>query len=73
MITGPKYRHVFETIRKKIDSGELQPGDRIPSTKALCDEFDCSSTAVNTAIILLVNEGYIIGQPGLGRFVADAD
>ena len=72
MDTGPKYRRVHEALRKKIDDGVLKPGERIPSTKALCEEYGCSSTAVNTAIILLMDAGYIYGQPGLGRFVAPA-
>lgn len=71
MVTVPKYRRVHEALRKQIDSGVLKSGDRIPSTKALCEEYGCSSTAVNTAIILLVDAGYIYGQPGLGRFVTE--
>lgn len=71
MSTHPKYRRVYDTLREQIDAGQLKPGDRLPSTKALCEMFGCSSTAVNTAVILLAESGYIVGQPGLGRFVTE--
>lgn len=70
MAHTPKYRRVYNAVVALIDNGTLKPGDRIPSTKQLCEEFECSSTAVNTAVILLADAGYIYGQPGMGRFVS---
>lgn len=69
MDIGPKYRKIFDDLKKRIDDGELKPGDKIPSTVALCQEYGCSQTAVNTAVLLLMTQGYIVGSPGLGRFV----
>lgn len=70
MAAEPKYRKIAADLRARIDSGELKPGDQIPSTVQLCQMYDCSQTAVNTAVLLLANENYIVGTPGLGRFVA---
>lgn len=70
MVLTPKYRQVYNAVVADIESGNLNPGDRIPSTKDLCQQFSCSSTAVNTAVILLADAGYIYGQPGMGRFVS---
>lgn len=70
MTAEPKYRTIVADLRKRIDDGELKPGDKIPSTAQLCQMYGCSQTAVNTAVLLLANENYIIGTPGLGRFVA---
>lgn len=65
-----KYRAVYNAIVNQIEDGSLKPGDQIPSTKKLCEQYGCSSTAVNTAVILLADAGYIYGQPGMGRFVS---
>lgn len=67
--TGPKYRTVLDTLRGRIADGTLKPGDKLPSTKALCVEFGCSSTAVNTAVVLMIAANDIVGHPGTGRFV----
>lgn len=69
--TGPKYRVVLNTLRDRIIDGTLKPGDKLPSTKALCAEFACSSTAVNTAVIIMTEARDIVGHPGTGRFVAE--
>jgi DNA-binding GntR family transcriptional regulator len=70
MDIGPKYRKIYNDLKKLVDDGELKPGDKIPSTAALCTQYAVSATAVNTAVLLLSEEGYLIGSPGLGRFVA---
>lgn len=71
MDVGPKYRKVYRALKEKIESGEYGPGRKIPSTNALCLEHNCSSTSINMAILLLTGDGYLIGTPGVGRFVAD--
>lgn len=70
MDIGPKYRRIYSDLKSKIDGGEMKPGDKIPSTTKLCDTYACSATAINTAVLLLTEEGYLIGSPGIGRFVA---
>lgn len=69
MEIGPKYRKIYEDLKAQIDDGTLKVGDKIPSTVALCQQYGCSQTAVNTAVLLLSSAGYIKGSPGLGRFV----
>jgi len=71
MSYGPKYRKIFTDLKEKVDNGDLKPGDKIPSTTELCATYNCSATVVNTAVVLLADTGYIIGIPGLGRFVAN--
>jgi DNA-binding GntR family transcriptional regulator len=67
---GPKYRRIYNDLKSKIDTKELKQGEKIPSTAKLCETYDCSATAINTAVLLLTEEGYLIGSPGVGRFVA---
>lgn len=67
---SPKYRTIYRALKEQIDTGALKPGDKLPSTAQLCEIHSCSATAINTAVLLLAEEGYVIGAPGLGRFVA---
>lgn len=69
MTAEPKYRYIVRELRRRIDDGELEGDAQLPSTVQLCAEFKCSQTAVNTAVLLLMTDGYIKGIPGVGRFV----
>lgn len=71
MEVGPKYRKIYNELKAMIDNDTLKPGDKLPSTAEMCVKYQCSATAVNTAVLLLTAEGYILGSPGLGRFVAE--
>lgn len=71
MEIGPKYRKIYSDLKAKIDDGQLKPGDKLSSTAQLRVEYGYSSTAINAAMLLLMAEGYVLGAPGIGRFVAD--
>jgi len=59
-------------IRKQIETGELPPGAKLPSTSQLCAEHDVSAIVVRNAMIALKAEGLVVGVPGVGVFVADS-
>lgn len=69
MSTEPKYRQIVREMMRQIDTGELAADAKLPSTVELCAQFNCSQTAVNTAVLLLMADNYIVGIPGVGRFV----
>lgn len=69
-MTMSKYERLAEEIRTKIRSGELAPGDRLPSTSALKAE-GWSQGVITWAMRQLRIEGWTRGQPGDGVFVAD--
>lgn len=58
-------------LRARIDKGTLVPGDKIPPTSALMQQFALSDNAVYRAIALLKAEGYVYSRQGAGVFVAD--
>ena len=53
------YRRVATVLRRRLSSGELQPGDRLPPLEALVDEFGVSRVTVRHALDLLAEEGLI--------------
>lgn len=71
MPAKPKWAQIADGIRARIRSGELVPGDKLPSTSQLCLEHGVSAIVVRQAINTLKAEGFVEGVPGLGVFVAD--
>ncbi|WDZ86699.1 GntR family transcriptional regulator [Micromonospora cathayae] len=65
------YLQVARDIREKIRSGELKPGDQLPSFNALCKQYEVSNTVIRTAMIVLKSEGLIDGRQGKGVYVTD--
>lgn len=66
----PMYKQVFTIISDWIASGELKPGDRIPSEAELIEEFGVSRITVRSAIAELVEDGVLTRSQGKGTFVA---
>lgn len=58
-------------LRARIDLGTLKPGDRLPPTSALMEQFAISDNAVYRGVALLKAEGYLTSRQGAGVFVAD--
>lgn len=58
-------------LRARIDLGTMKPGDRLPPTSALMQQFNLSDNAVYRGIALLKAEGYVTSRQGAGVFVAD--
>lgn len=67
-MTDAKYRRVADEIVDKIRSGELKPGDPVPSIRALEKEHG-NSTAV-AAHRWLREQGWVVPTPGAGTKVA---
>jgi GntR family transcriptional regulator len=64
------YQKVASDIRAQIKAGILKRGDKLPSTRQLCGQYDVSVTVIRFAMVQLRAEGLVIGQPGRGVFVA---
>ncbi|GAA4563544.1 hypothetical protein GCM10023176_07650 [Micromonospora coerulea] len=65
------YLQVARDIREQISSGELEPGDKLPSFAALCEHYEVSNTVIRAAMLLLKAEGLIDGRQGKGVYVAN--
>jgi GntR family transcriptional regulator len=68
-VAQAKYQEIADRLRDQIDSGDLQPGDRLPSEPDLVRTFDASRNTVRLAIALLTNQGLVVTRQGLGTFV----
>ncbi|WP_433117085.1 winged helix-turn-helix domain-containing protein [Micromonospora sp. CA-246542] len=69
----PLYQQIADDISRQIESGVLKPGDKLPSTRQLCDLYEVSETVIRFVMIQLKARGLVYGQPGRGVYVTKAD
>ncbi|HTC52219.1 MAG TPA: GntR family transcriptional regulator [Steroidobacteraceae bacterium] len=67
----PMYLQIKEQLRHRIAVGELQPGEEIPSIRALAVSTRVSVITIKRAYLELEHEGVILTRQGRGSFVAE--
>lgn len=65
----PLYQQLYIHLRSAILSGELKGGTKLPSTRALAEDFNLSRNTVLNAYRQLTAEGYLESIEGSGSFV----
>ena len=65
----PIYEQIFAQIKNLIISGELQPGDALPSMRFLAKELRISVITTKRAYEELERDGFIESYTGKGSFV----
>src|ERR1700727_1156295 len=68
----PLHRQIYDAFRAMILERRLQPGQQIPSTRALADELGISRIPVLGAYAQLLAEGYIKSRSGACTFVTSS-
>ncbi len=66
----PYYHQVKEAVKALIASGELKPGEMLPSEFSLSEQLGISRLVVHRAFRELVTEGLLIRKRAKGTFVA---
>ncbi|HEX6565830.1 MAG TPA: PLP-dependent aminotransferase family protein [Chthoniobacterales bacterium] len=67
--SGPMYHRLCDWFRSAIRTGQLHPGQKIPSTRYLASELRVSRITVLYAFQQLTAEGYIESSTGSGTYV----
>jgi GntR family transcriptional regulator len=67
----PKYQVIADAIIRAIRSGELRPGDVIPSEKQLQGATRTSRKTARRAIAWLRDQGWIETVAGRGSYIKD--
>ena len=65
----PKYRKVYETLRRGLAEGRYEPGGLLPSENELCRTFGTTRPTIRKALDILTAEGFIVRQQGKGSIV----
>lgn len=74
IVTGspePIYRQLVEQVRRLAASGQLQPGDAMPSVREIANVLALNPMTVSKAYGLLEMEGVLARRRGLGMVVAE--
>ena len=66
----PYYHQIKEGLKALIASGELKPGDMLPSELSLSEQLEISRLVVHRAYRELVTEGLLIRKRAKGTFIS---
>ncbi|MCX5228776.1 TetR/AcrR family transcriptional regulator C-terminal domain-containing protein [Streptomyces sp. NPDC006553] len=69
MTTQPPYLAIAAELRRRVQVGELGPGDRLPSTRAITREWGVAMATATKALAVLRQEGLVRPEPGVGTVV----
>ena len=67
----PMYLQSMEQVRRRSAIGDWQPGDELPSIRALAAAVQVSVITVKRAYLELERSGIIVTRQGKGSFVAE--
>lgn len=68
----PIYLQIIEQIRQKVASGELKPGDQLPTVRQMAADLRVNFNTVARAYRLLDEDGLISTQHGRGTYIWQA-
>lgn len=68
-----RWRQIYTAISDRILSGELKPGEELPSIRQLAADTTVSVITVKRAYQQLEAEGFIYTRQGRGTFVAELE
>lgn len=74
IVTGdarPIFRQIVDGISLLVIKGELVPGNRLPSVRALAQQLLVNPNTVAKAYTELTKMGYLESRKGLGIFVVE--
>ncbi|TXR99939.1 GntR family transcriptional regulator [Streptomyces sp. col6] len=66
----PRYSQIVGELRQWIESGELAPGDRVPSTREITKRWGVAMATATKVLTELRREGMVRAVPGVGTVVA---
>lgn len=64
-----KWRQAYAAICEQIRTGELQPGDRVPTVHELMQQWTMSNTVAQKVHRALREAGLVETEPGTGSYV----
>jgi GntR family transcriptional regulator/GntR family frlABCD operon transcriptional regulator len=67
--TLPRYRRLYEILRKHISDGVYKEGDLLPSENELCQLYGMTRPTVRQSLSTLAGDGYIRKHQGKGSIV----
>lgn len=70
-ITGSLYEYIYKCIKNDIVSGNISPGEKLPSKRTFARNNGISTITIQNAYDQLVSEGYIYAIEKKGYYVSE--
>ena len=68
----PIYRQIAEQIRRAVATGQLAPGEQLPSVRSLAEDLVINPNTVARTYTDLIRDGVLEAQKAKGVFVAQS-
>ncbi|MGK5729577.1 GntR family transcriptional regulator [Streptomyces sp. URMC 124] len=65
------YRRIAAELRARIASGEIRPGEKVPSVRRIAQEWGVATATAAKVLSVLREEGVVRAVPGVGTVVAE--
>lgn len=62
---------IAQHYRDAIQSGQLKPGDELPTIVALAEQWEISKSTAHRVLLALQQEGWIVSRPSKPAIVAE--
>src|SRR5260370_34574441 len=69
----PRYEQIAGALCQAIRSGQLKPGDRLPTLRRVASDLGVSLTTVTAAFKSRAESGWTRGEIGRGTFVVERE
>jgi AcrR family transcriptional regulator len=70
-VDGPPYARIAAELRGQIERGELQPGQRVPSTREITARWGVAMATATKVLAMLRQDGLVRPVPGVGTVVSE--
>jgi AcrR family transcriptional regulator len=70
-VTDPPYLRIVSDLRGRIATGDLRPGDRVPSTRQIAASWGVALATAARALATLARDGDVRALPRVGTVVAE--
>ncbi|MGW8433563.1 GntR family transcriptional regulator [Nocardiopsis sp. NPDC055879] len=64
-----RWVQITDELERRIEAGEYEPGDRVPSVLSIMQEFQVASATAQKSLVGLRDRGLIKTYPGMGSYV----
>ena len=65
----PIYRQIVDQVARAVAAGNVQPGDELPSVRAVAERYAINPMTVSKAYSLLESQGLVERRRGLGMVI----
>ena len=69
----PVAEQILFAVKKAVVVGQLRPGDRFPSVRALSQELRINPNTAHKVVASLVQQGVLVTTPAVGSIVAERE